>query len=81
MADTEIWKDIEGYKGLYQVSSLGRVRSLDREIVVLRGGNYYSKTQKGCIITNQKDTSGNIYRKPHPEQAGKKSDMKRKAFF
>lgn len=58
MADTEIWKDIEGYEGIYQVSSLGRVRSLDREIVVLRGGNYYSKTQKGCIITNQKDTMG-----------------------
>ena len=58
MADIEIWKDIEGYEGLYQVSSLGRVRSLDREIVVLRGGNYYSKIQKGCIITNQKDTRG-----------------------
>lgn len=24
----EIWKDIEGYKGLYQVSNLGRVKSL-----------------------------------------------------
>lgn len=26
----EVWKDIEGYEGLYQVSSIGRVRSLDR---------------------------------------------------
>jgi hypothetical protein len=26
----EIWKDIEGYEGLYQVSNLGRVRSLAR---------------------------------------------------
>lgn len=26
----EIWKDIEGYEGLYQVSNLGRVRSLER---------------------------------------------------
>lgn len=25
---TEIWKDIEGYKNLYQVSNLGRVKSL-----------------------------------------------------
>ena len=24
----EIWKDIEGYEGLYQVSSFGRVKSL-----------------------------------------------------
>lgn len=26
----EIWKDIEGYEGLYQVSNLGRVKSLPR---------------------------------------------------
>lgn len=26
----EIWKDIKGYKNLYQVSNLGNVRSLDR---------------------------------------------------
>ena len=26
----EIWKDIKGYEGSYQVSDLGRVRSLDR---------------------------------------------------
>lgn len=27
---SEIWKDIQGYEGLYQVSNLGRVKSLDR---------------------------------------------------
>ena len=27
---TEIWKDIAGYEGLYQVSNLGRVKSLER---------------------------------------------------
>ena len=26
----EIWKDIKGYEGLYQVSNLGNVRSMDR---------------------------------------------------
>lgn len=43
----EQWKDIAGYEGLYQVSNLGRVRSLDREDSggrkrkgrVLRAGN------------------------------------------
>lgn len=30
MNSEEIWKDILGYEGLYQVSSYGRVRSLDR---------------------------------------------------
>jgi hypothetical protein len=28
----EIWKDIEGYEGLYQVSNLGRVKSCKRKI-------------------------------------------------
>ncbi len=28
----EIWKDIEGYKGIYQISNLGMVKSLDRVI-------------------------------------------------
>lgn len=27
---TEIWRDIKGYEGLYQVSNLGRVKSLER---------------------------------------------------
>jgi len=28
----EIWKDIEGYKGIYQVSNYGRVRGLERYV-------------------------------------------------
>ena len=27
----EIWKDIKQYEGLYQVSNLGRIRSLPRQ--------------------------------------------------
>lgn len=27
----EIWKDIKGYEGLYQVSNLGRVKNKQRE--------------------------------------------------
>ena len=30
MNNTEIWKDIKGYEGLYQVSNLGNVKSLSR---------------------------------------------------
>lgn len=29
----EIWEDIENFKGVYQVSNKGRVRSLDRSII------------------------------------------------
>lgn len=32
MVNEEMWKDIEGYEGLYQISNLGRVKSLDRVI-------------------------------------------------
>ena len=41
---TEIWKDVVGYEGLYQVSSLGRVKSIDRRdrIGVLHGGRVLS---------------------------------------
>ena len=32
----EIWKDIEGYEGFYQVSNLGRVKALEIYVGVLR---------------------------------------------
>ena len=28
----DIWKDIKGYEGLYQISNTGKVRSLDRKV-------------------------------------------------
>jgi hypothetical protein len=28
--EQEIWKDIEGYEGMYQISNIGRVKSLER---------------------------------------------------
>ena len=39
---TELWKDIEGYDGKYQVSNLGRVRSVEH--IGLIGGFNHSKT-------------------------------------
>ena len=30
--ESEEWREIKGYKGIYQVSNLGRVKSLDRTI-------------------------------------------------
>ncbi len=35
--ENEIWKDIAGYEGLYQVSNMGRVRSMDRTIALTNG--------------------------------------------
>lgn len=34
----EIWKDVIGYEGLYQVSNLGRVKGLKRESKHYKGG-------------------------------------------
>lgn len=33
MEQIEIWKDIDGYIGFYQISNLGRVKCLQREII------------------------------------------------
>ncbi len=42
----EVWKDIRGYTGFYQVSNLGRVRSLDRVIKYKAS----KRRGKGCFM-------------------------------
>ncbi len=39
----EIWKDIIGYEGFYQVSSFGNVRSLDRYVNCNKGSMQFKK--------------------------------------
>ena len=39
----EIWKDVKGFEGLYQVSSFGRVKSLSKRFFV---SNQFGKTNK-----------------------------------
>jgi len=39
----EIWEDIEGYEELYQISNLGRVKSLERYRKGKRGANTFCK--------------------------------------
>lgn len=56
----EVWRDIEGYKGVYQVSNEGRVRSLDRTIIQkTKYGNYSHRTLPGKILVPWKQ--GNNY--------------------
>ena len=51
----EIWRDIEGYEGIYQVSNLGIVRS-------------FNKSKKGKILKQQKEVKGyltvRLYKSP-----------------
>ena len=51
----EIWKDIQGYEGFYQVSNLGRIRSLDRTITDSIGRK---RLYKGRILKQMIDGSG-----------------------
>ena len=44
---TEIWKDIKGYEGLYQVSNMGRVKSFN-----------YKNTGKEGILNGSKNKRG-----------------------
>ena len=50
----EIWKDITGYEGIYKVSNLGRVKSLERKVCNSRG--YYTIKEK--ILKPGKDKDG-----------------------
>ena len=36
--EKETWKDIPNYEGVYQVSNLGRIRSLDRYVTRGKSG-------------------------------------------
>lgn len=48
--DNEIWKDVVGYEGIYQVSNLGNVKSLDRHYKQLNNNgkecNHFYKGRK-----------------------------------
>lgn len=55
----EEWRDIQGYEGLYQVSNLGRVKSLDREITAIsRWGTPQRYIAKGRIRKVSLSTTG-----------------------
>ncbi len=54
----EVWKDIEGYEGFYQVSNLGRVRGLDRYVNDKRYGKRF---KKGTIFTPCRRKRGQQY--------------------
>lgn len=53
----EIWKDIKNYEGLYQVSNLGNVRSLNR-IVSCNIKNNNKAIKKGKILKPNKKRNG-----------------------
>lgn len=51
----EIWKDIPGYEGFYQVSNMGNIKSLDRYIKHQKGGN---RLIRGRFMKQQAQKNG-----------------------
>lgn len=51
----EIWKDIEGYEGFYQISNLGRVKSLGGWCGTVALAEKYNVTNRviGLIVKNK----------------------------
>ena len=56
MEEKEIWKDIEGFEGMYQVSNMGNVKSLKR--TVWNSGKGCYKTVAERILKVGKDRKG-----------------------
>ena len=54
----EIWKDIQGYEGIYQISNYGRIKSLYRKEIRYKNFNNNNPnpffiTRKECILKQQ----------------------------
>lgn len=57
----EVWKPIKGYEGIYEVSSYGRVRSVDR--IVMKPSKYgkmFPSNVKGKIIAPSRHRDGHL---------------------
>ena len=77
----EEWRDIEGYVGIYQVSNLGRVKSLDRMRTTKTGRKSFIK---GRVITPEKSKDGYVSIKLNNNGMSKKKILHRivaKAFI
>lgn len=65
----EIWKDIKGYEGIYQVSSEGRIKSVERDIIYKNGAKHHYKEK---ILKYHFNSQGyltiNIYNKGKGKQ-------------
>jgi hypothetical protein len=54
----EVWKDIKDYEGIYQISNLGRVKRLEKKVLVSRRKGPYFVLYKEIIMKNFCDSYG-----------------------
>ena len=72
----EIWKDIAGYEGIYQVSNMGQVKSLERFVFSKKNGGQYVHV-KELIMWPQKTQTGYYRIVLNKEGVGKKYKVHR----
>ena len=69
--DSEVWKDVTGYEGCYQVSNQGKIRSLDRVVIDTIGRKRHIKgkllhpkanVKSGYLMINLKGKDYYIHR-------------------
>ena len=54
--ENEVWKSIPGFENKYEVSNIGRVRSLPRTAFITNfKGTSFATPKKGVILNPQKD--------------------------
>ena len=68
----EVWKDVKGYEGLYQVSNYGRVKSLERSVNNNKNGGKRKLPERIIVPTD----NGNGYK-----IVGLHKERKRKNFY
>jgi hypothetical protein len=56
----EQWKDVPGYEGRYQVSDLGRVRSLDHRVRLVCHGVETTRLSPGRLLKPGRSRSGHV---------------------
>lgn len=73
LAEHEVWADVPGYAGLYEVSNFGRIRSLTRTTTQRNNGKYRVHTYSGKILSLSEDENG--YLRAHVSKNGKDETM------
>lgn len=58
---TEIWKDIPGYEGQYQASTLGNIRSLDRRVELTIRGTKCKQFHSGRLLRPANNEKGYLF--------------------
>lgn len=54
----ENWRSVVGYEGLYEVSDIGRVRSIDRYVSQINNGTITDRLYQGRILKMKKESNG-----------------------